>query len=274
MRSKRAWLRLTAALLASLMTATVAHAQDPALVRPYVQYAEVAGERLFLDVYFSPLPGERPVLMLIHGGSWRRRDKSDWAELAPRFVEAGYTVLVPNYRLAPPGGGWLFPAPVDDLAIALEWARDNAADYHGDPTRVGMLGTSAGGHLALMRAVSGHDRPEAVAAYSPPVSLRRLYGQGVLWHAIQNFLGCTPAECAGTYRAASPLTGVDRRSPPVFMAYSAGEKIPSGQGRLMSERLSNAGVPSTLVVQRGKAHGLALARKVLDETIAFFDQRL
>lgn len=137
-----------------------------------------------------------------------------------------------------------------------------------------MLGTSAGGHLAVMDAVTGMDRPEAVAAYSPPLSLRRLHRQGILWERIENFLGCGPLSCPRTYRVASPPTQVDQETPPVFMAYSSNEKIPTGQGRLMAERLSEVGIPSTLVVEKGKAHGLALGRKVLDETIAFFDRRL
>lgn len=246
----------------------------PIILVRNVQYDQVEGEALLLDAYYSPDADERPVVMLIHGGSWRRGDKADWARLAPEFVDAGYTVLVPNYRLAPPGGGTLFPGPTTDLSLALGWARSNVHLFGGDPARIGMLGSSAGGHLALLAGGAGDDRPDVVGAYSAPVNLRRLDRQGILRNHIRNFLGCRPRACPSTYHSADPANSVTTSSPPTFLAYSTEEMIPQRHGKVMSRRLADAGIPHTLHLRAGKAHGLGLARRSLNKTIAFLQRNL
>ena len=249
--------------------------EDPPIVLVRnVQYDQVEGEALLLDVYYRPDSGARPVVMLIHGGSWRSGDKADWSRLAPDFVDAGYTVLVPNYRLAPPGGATLFPGPVGDLSLALGWARNNVHLFGGDAARIGMLGSSAGGHLALLAAGSPGNRPDVAGAYSAPVNLRRLYRQRILAGNIRNFLGCRPGACPDTYYSADPANSVSDSSPPTFLAYSTEEMIPQRHGAVMSRRLTEAGVTHTLHLREGQAHGLGLARRSMRQTISFLQQNL
>ena len=241
---------------------------------PNVVYGVSGGEPLLLDVYTTSDAEDRPSLVLIHGGSWRGKDKRTWEVLAPTFVEAGYTVFAPNYRLAPPGGDTIFPGAVEDVGMALAWVRRNADRFGADPLRVGMIGSSAGGHLSLLASGTGTDRPDAVAAYSAPTALRRLHNQGVLVGDIENFLGCPPRKCPRTYRRASTVHAADESNPPTFLAYSWDEMIPRSQGRVMADRLGRDGVEYQLAIAAGDSHGMRLAPKLIGETLEFMDLHL
>lgn len=91
--------------------------------------------------------GGAPVLVFIHGGYWRSLDKADHSFVAPAFVQQGVCVVVPNYGLCP-------AVSMSDIALqltrALAWVVRHAAEHGGDPTRITVVGHSAGGHLAAM----------------------------------------------------------------------------------------------------------------------------
>lgn len=107
-------------------------------------------KRQTLDV-FTPDPafagGFAPVLIVIHGGYWRALDKSDYSFLAASFTDEGALVVVPNYDLCP-------EVSIERIAMqlteAVAWAWRHAAEHGGDPSRIVLLGHSAGGHLAAM----------------------------------------------------------------------------------------------------------------------------
>ncbi|WP_457446065.1 alpha/beta hydrolase [Roseateles sp. P5_E4] len=103
-----------------------------------------------LDV-FTPDPafagGFAPVLVVIHGGYWRSLDKSDYSFLAAGFTDEGALVVVPNYDLCP---GVSIERIAMQLTSAVAWAWRHAAEHGGDPSRIVLVGHSAGGHLAAM----------------------------------------------------------------------------------------------------------------------------
>lgn len=111
-----------------------------------VRYGPAAEETL--DVFAAPGP-RAPVLVFIHGGWWRALDKADHSFLAPAFVQAGVTLVVPNYTLCP-------AATIEDITLqmvrAVAWTVREIAAYGGDPRRIVVAGHSAGGHLAAMLA--------------------------------------------------------------------------------------------------------------------------
>jgi acetyl esterase/lipase len=107
------------------------------------------GMRQRLDAYRPvELPARPlPVVVFIYGGSWRRGSKDDYRFLAEYLTRMGCAVLVADYRLFPEVR---FPAFVEDGAAAVAWARANAARLGGDPTRVFVMGHSAGAHTAVL----------------------------------------------------------------------------------------------------------------------------
>jgi arylformamidase len=109
-----------------------------------LRYGDGEGETL--DV-FPAAEADAPVLVFMHGGYWRALDKADHSFVAPSFVAAGATVVVPNYALCP-------AVTVEHIALqsaqALAWVWRHVRAHHGDPSRIVVVGHSAGAHLAAM----------------------------------------------------------------------------------------------------------------------------
>lgn len=115
------------------------------------------GQAERLDLYPARhAAGPAPVLLFIHGGYWRALDSADSGSMAPGFTGAGAVVVSVNYTLAPLA---TLDAIVAECRRALGWVAANAAAHGGDPARIHVAGSSAGGHLAAMLAVPGIGLP-------------------------------------------------------------------------------------------------------------------
>ena len=128
----------------------VAREQQPCKLN--LPYGGDASESLDIFPSQEPTGASSPVLVFIHGGYWRSLDKSDQSMVAPPFAQAGACVVIPNYALCP--GTDAKPVTVADITLqmvkALAWVYRNIAQHGGDPTRITVVGHSAGGHLAAM----------------------------------------------------------------------------------------------------------------------------
>lgn len=109
-----------------------------------IAYGPGAGETL--DVFPAAVPGA-PVLVFIHGGYWRSLDKADFSFIAPALNAAGATLVVPNYALCP-------AVDIEHIALqmtrAVAWVCRHGGEIGADTSRLGVVGHSAGGHLATM----------------------------------------------------------------------------------------------------------------------------
>ena len=122
-----------------------------------------ADPRQTLDIYAPPGGAEgAPVLVFVHGGSWATGDKAGYSWAGRALASRGYLAVLPNYRLVPEG---IYPAMVEDAALAIAWTHANAARFGGDPARLAVSGHSAGSYNAMMAAYA----PEFLeAAGAPP----------------------------------------------------------------------------------------------------------
>lgn len=103
-----------------------------------IAYGDAALQKLD---FYEPEKSNGAAILDIHGGGWFRGEKNKEGEMAERFAALGYTVAVPNYRLAPEA---FFPAARDDVLAAFSWLRE-----HTKGLQLGVFGSSAGGSLSV-----------------------------------------------------------------------------------------------------------------------------
>jgi acetyl esterase/lipase len=105
---------------------------------------------LSLDVHRARgVSDKAPVVVFLYGGDWRKGRRQDYRFVGQSLAKAGLLVFVPDYRKFPQV---TFPAFVEDAARSVAWARRHAAEYGGDPSRIFLVGHSAGAHIAAMLA--------------------------------------------------------------------------------------------------------------------------
>jgi acetyl esterase len=119
-------------------------------------------------IYTPTGAGPFPVVVYFHGGGWVIAD-NDVYDASPRAIAnaAGAIVVAADYRKAPENK---FPAAHDDAYEAYQWAIANAASFNGDPTRIALVGESAGGNLAINVAIRARD-----ARIQTPVEMTLVY---------------------------------------------------------------------------------------------------
>ena len=122
---------------------------------------------LTIDLHLpDPMPKDAPPLFVfIHGGSWTSGSKCD--EPVELVTKLGFAVASLEYRLTTQAA---FPAPVKDCKVAIRFLRSRAWEYGYDPDRIGVLGNSAGGHLALLLGLTPDDPDLDRDAGDPNVS--------------------------------------------------------------------------------------------------------
>ncbi|MFO0573156.1 MAG: alpha/beta hydrolase [Polyangia bacterium] len=200
---------------------------------------------LALDLYPGQGAGPRPLLVVLHGGSWQRGDKGEVAHASRALAAAGWSVADLRYRLAP---AHRFPAPVADVKCLLGRLRGEAARLNVDPKRVVLLGRSAGGHLALIAGysmgVSGAEAlppscavPEqpvqGVVAVYPLIDLEGTYKEPPspdlldARDALGKLLGGSPEQVKPLYEAASPVrwARAGRRLPPTLLVHGQADLL-------------------------------------------------
>jgi len=254
-----------------------------------VVYAKVGEHELKLDlVRPSEGTGPFPAVFVIHGGAWRGGNKKDVRSLMPEFARHGYVAVSPQYRFCPKE---TFPAQVHDVKAAVRWLKSNASKYHVDPERIGAVGFSAGGHLALMLGLTsekdgleGDVKPgepdskiKAVVNYFGPTELSATDIPLVSKPLVKDFLGGTPQEKPEMSAKASPLTYVSADDAPVLTFQGTKDPlVPHSQAIKLTEAMSKVGTPGRVELLIGAGHGWGGAEleRTKAETFAFFDKYL
>jgi acetyl esterase/lipase len=273
-RARRPLLGLLASLclllLIGLIFQPTAGSQQGFSVYRDVPYAMPEGRKLRLDAYV-PDDGINPGVVVLFEGGWVSGNKRDWRTEGERLAAEGLAAFVIDYRLSPPGGTAHAPAAVEDVRAAISWVRTNAAIYRVDPTKVGALGGSAGGHLAMMAGTTGgvgQDRADAVVSWSGD-SILRLFTSGPEADVCLSFIGCPLGDCPGKWDVMSPLYQVDSSAAPMYLANSTDEDIPLEQATLMADRLQEAGVPHVLQIVEGREHSRGYENEAFEPSVQF-----
>jgi acetyl esterase/lipase len=186
-------------------------------------YANHDGFELAGDLYLPKGAKAAPALVAVHGGGWVQGARSAFQYWGPYLASRGIGMFSISYRLA--AKGKMFPQAVQDILAGVQFMRGKAGEFGVDPARIGLLGASAGGHLASLAALSGKKftggySQDPFASTSAEVkALIGVYGvydlaamwttyqlQGGLDNNIQKFLGAPPMENRQLYFDATPIS--------------------------------------------------------------------
>ena len=105
---------------------------------------------LAVRVYQPAGEGPFPALVDVHGGVWTNADRTQNEVMDRALSESGIVIAAVDFRQAPDNP---YPAQVADVNLAIRWLKDNAADFNADPSTVGGIGSSSGGHTVLLSAM-------------------------------------------------------------------------------------------------------------------------
>jgi acetyl esterase/lipase len=237
-----------------------------------IVYGEAGGQKLKLDFAKPTICRNQnvPLVIYVHGGGWRSGDKSGAFQRGDSrmFFQLGFAVASINYRLAPQSH---FPAQIYDCKLAVRYLRNNAEELGIDPDKIGIWGSSAGGHLVCLMGTANESdglegpglegissRVSAVVDHFGPTDLTvdpsQTTDEGR--SMVLDFLGCMPSDCMALASLASPVSYVTPDDPPVLILH--GEKdslVPFNQAVRFAEKLKLVGNACALIKVKNAEHG-------------------
>lgn len=249
-----------------------------------VEFAQVDGHPLLLDLYRPVVEDDVPAVVMLHGGGWMLGDRTMFAaERIEPVVRRGVAVASASYRFTDVA---TWPAQLHDVKAAVRWLRANAQEHGLRAERVGAWGASAGGHLALMLGLTGgRDELEgdvgghtgldssvqavcslfapadfqALARYTPDPALKfpdfaRDLPEGPSPQA--RLVGVEDViEDLEAARAASPITYAGQGDARFLLLHGdADPLIPVSESQALFRALEDAGQDATLLVIAGANH--------------------
>jgi acetyl esterase/lipase len=214
--------------------------------REGVTFCEHGGVELQGDLYLPKGHGPFPVLIAVPGGGWRVCVRASLREWGFYLAARGYGVFVIDYRLAT-ATRKAFPEAVQDVLAAVRFIRSSAAELSIDPNRIGLIGASAGAHLAALAALGGaaafgghrEDVAAIPAHVKALVAVCGVYDLFRHWqddlgrnpepqsNIARNLIGKEPYEDQRAYFEASPLRHVtyEKKQIPVLVSWSTSDDV-------------------------------------------------
>ena len=228
-----------------------------------LEYARRGAEALTGDLYLPADAVNAPCLVAVHGGAWQRGQRANYRHLGRFLADNGVGLFAISYRFAPKNR---FPAAVHDARAGIQFLRSKGAGMGVDPNRIGVMGDSAGGHLASLVALAGDhenfkggpdDAYPGVSAHAKVcVPVYGVYDMAAQWEAdrlmspsvsgSEVFLGLSPVDDRFAYHKASPINYISHASKKTafFLCWGARDDVvdPSRQAEPFLAALTRADV--------------------------------
>jgi acetyl esterase/lipase len=210
------------------------------------------------DLYLPKKSGKHPGLVAVHGGGWQIGDKDFYQHWGPYLAQRGIAVFSVNYRLAQ-AGKKTYPEAVQDVRAGVQFLRER---QEVDGEKIGLIGDSAGAHLAALVALSGDTRVKAL------VGIYGVYDMAAQWemdlvrrpldNVTQKFLGASPLENRRVFFEASPLSyaTIDRNKLAVLLVTGNEDDVVDRrtQTDTFLRALKQAGFFARTVIVPGSGH--------------------
>lgn len=237
------------------------------------------------DLYLptNPQPGQKfPAVVIIHGGGWSGGEKRAAREIniGTTLALNGYVGMSIDYVLANsehPGPTW--PQNLHDCKTAVRWLRANAERLQVDPAHIGVIGGSAGGHLAAMVGLCGGELDPPGEGDCRVQCAVDLYGP-VLWFEQRDLamFRKTRAEAPELYKQADPRTHIDRSDPPLLILHGTADKtVAVADSEALAAAMKAAGAAHQIEIIPDAPHTFHLQPKQRDLrplVLGFFDKYL
>lgn len=296
--------------ISSLLSTAAGYAADaPAYTRTEdVIYGRRPGLALTMDVFTPKTNTNGAAVIYVVSGGWYSSHESVNVELYAEYLKRGYTVFAVVHGSQPK---YTIPEILEDMNRSVRFIRHNAARFHIDPNRIGITGSSAGGHLSLMIATAGKagvadakdpadresSRVQAVGCYFPPTDFMNYRETGrdvfkALTEELANFqapfdfveldakskryiLIEDMARRRQIAKDISPVTHVTSDDPPTLILHGDADKlVPIQQTQLIINKLEECRVPVKLVTKPGAGHGWPEWTKDMATIADWFDTHL
>jgi acetyl esterase/lipase len=232
---------------------------DGVTVEKDVVFGKGGDIELKLDIYRPPKGKEKRMSTIhFHGGGFGGGSKETLSERVRPFAAAGYVAIAAQYRLSGQAG---YPALIHDAKAAIRWARANAKTLDIEPSRIGVVGYSAGGYHALFTAGTG-DRPEFEGSSGTP-GVSSKVAVCIAFYPAQEVPGSMlPAgSTAEERRAAAATTYIAAGFPPTMLLHGFKDTtIPIDNSLRLLQQFRDANVPVEF-------HGIEGAPHVFDSNV-------
>jgi len=213
-----------------------------------------------LTVYRPVRPDGSALLLMPGGGYDHVTTDKEGADVAREFAKSGITSFVLRYRLPPEGWSNSADVPLQDAQRAMRLIRARATQYSIDPARLGVVGFSAGGHLAATMATRG----PAVKAYAPvdaadALDCRPNFAGLIYAGVMMGGRNIEPDPSPEEIAARAPLHHVSAAVPPSFLCQNIDDpQVPVANLVAFFEALRKAGVPCELHLFEKGGHGFGI----------------
>ena len=268
-------LRSLSVALALVLAEATAWAKDYEVVtRPNLEFVQHDGANLAGDLYLPKGLDKAPVVIAVHGGGWQAGGRASYKFWGPFLARNGYALFSIGYRLGKAG---TYPGSVYDVKAAVQFVRAKAADLGVDPARVGLMGDSAGGHLAALVGLAPdqftteyrNDTNYAASAnVKAVISFYGVYDMLAQWQHDQiarprdqiteKYLGASPMQNRRVYFDSSPMSyaTVDRNRTRFLLIHGTADDVvdPATQSQAFQNALNQAGIYVRRFVIPGAGH--------------------
>lgn len=220
-----------------------------------------SGPRHALDIWVpeQAKEGDRfPVIVFFYGGGWNSGDRTNYGFAGRALASQGFTVVIPDYRLAPEA---YWPDFLQDSAAAVAWTHRHIAGLGGDPDRIALMGHSAGAYNAAMLAL---DPQWLRAAGGDPSVIRGVAGLAGPYDFLPLEKGGSADKAMGKVRPiekTQPIAFARGDAPPVWLATGdEDETVRPRNSQNLAAAIERAGGQATLRVYPGVGHsGIVMA---------------
>lgn len=229
--------------------------EDNFSVTSEVTYTTGAHGPLKADVYIPVGTGPFPGIVFIHGGGWTHGDRHQMIALIKALAEDGYVGFTIDYDL----GKGTFPDSLHESRDAVRFFRKHAAEYHLDPARIAVAGSSAGGELAALVALSQGDpasRVQAAIILNGALDLTPAPDpKSPEPNAVETYLGGACQTRIEACNLASPQYQVHAGAPPFYVGHGTmDQSVPFTQAVAFTTALKSANVPVEFFQAQGVKH--------------------